>query len=125
MNSNTAENVHIFVFVLVLSIAYCAPTIVAFKRQHPNRFVIAAINLIGGMTGFLWVMTLIWAFQKVHVSETGNNGGESGLNIVVNDPVRVAVARDKPAQLSELKALLEAGEITDQQYQKIKAEILG
>lgn len=119
------DTAFLIIGMIVLALGYCAPTIVAFKRRHPNRFVVAAVNLVGGMTGFLWVMTLIWAFQRVHVSETGTNGGESGLNIVANDPVHVAVARDKPAQLSELKALLDAGEITAEQYAKVKAEILG
>ncbi len=119
------DQVFTLLFVAVFMMAYCLPTIVAFRRQHPNRFVIAAVNLVGGMTGFLWVMTLIWAFQRVHVSEAGSNGGESGVNLVANDPVLVAIGRDKPAQLSELKALLDAGEITAEQYEKLKAEILG
>lgn len=119
------DTAFVVIGMIILAVGYCAPTIVAFKRQHPNRFVIAAVNLVGGMTGFLWVMTLIWAFQRVHVSEAGSNGGESGLNIVANDPVHLAVARDKPAQLTELKALLDAGQITAEQYAKVKAEILG
>jgi len=119
------DTAFVVIGMIILAVGYCAPTIVAFKRQHPNRFVIAAVNLVGGMTGFLWVLTLIWAFQRVHVSETGSNGGESGLNIVANDPVHVAVARDKPAQLAELKLLLDAGELTMDQYQKLRAEIIG
>jgi hypothetical protein len=77
------------------------------------------------MTGFLWLLTLIWALQKAHVSDTGNQGGESGLNFVANDPLRVAVSRDKPAQLAEVKTLLDAGEITSEQYETMKAELLG
>lgn len=57
-------------FVLAFMMAYCAPTIVAFQRRHPNRFVIAAVNLVGGMTGFLWIMTLIWALQKIHIANS-------------------------------------------------------
>jgi hypothetical protein len=44
---------------------------------------------------------------------------------VADDPVHVVVARDKPAQLIELKSLLDTGQITADQYEKVKAEILG
>lgn len=124
-SSHTEDILWLIFFILPLAVGYAAPTIVAFKRKHPNRYVIAAINLVGGMTGFLWIMTLIWAFRAAHISEVGSNGGESGINLVANDSVQVAVARDKPAQLSELKTLLDAGEITTEQYQKIRAEIVG
>ena len=56
--------------MIVMAACYCAPTIIAFRRGHPNRFVIGAANLFGGMTGFLWVMTLIWALERVHADES-------------------------------------------------------
>lgn len=63
------DNAFVIVSMVVMAACYCAPTIIAFRRKHPNRFVIAAINLFGGVTGFLWVMTLIWALQKAQIDE--------------------------------------------------------
>ena len=65
------DNAFVIVGMIVMAACYCAPTIIAFRRGHPNRFVIGAVNLFGGMTGFLWVMTLIWALQKIQIDETG------------------------------------------------------
>lgn len=115
-----------FLIILALVLlAYAAPTLVAFQRGHPNRYLIAAINLVGGMTGFLWVVTLIWAFRAVHLSPTGDDGGESGLDITINDPIRATLARDKPAQLAQPQELLEAGHIGQQEHARLRAEILG
>ena len=67
---------------------------------------------------------LIWAFRAAHLSTAGSDGGESGLNILVNDEVRTVVTRDKPAQLAELQSLLRAGNITADEHAILKAEIL-
>ena len=62
------DDAFVIAVMIIMAACYCAPTIVAFRRKHPNRFVIAAINVVGGMTVFLWVMTLIWALQKIHIA---------------------------------------------------------
>lgn len=116
--------VFLFFFIVLFGLGYILPTIIAFRRQHPNRWIIAAVNVIGGMTGFGWVMTLIWSLHAGHISPTGNNGGESGLNVIANDPVQAVVTRDKPAQLAELKSLLDSGGITEDEFARLKAEIL-
>lgn len=113
------------IILLVMVFVYAAPTLVAFRRGHPNRYLIAAINLVGGMTGFLWVITLIWALRAIHLSPAGSDGGESGLNIVANDPLRATLTRDKPAQLAELQALLENGHVSPEEHARLRAEILG
>ena len=111
-------------FLILFGLVYAAPTIIAFRREHPNRWVIGAVNLIGGMTGFGWVMTLIWSLRAGHISPTGNNGGESGLNVFANDPVQAVITRDKPAQLAELQSLLASGSVTADEFAQLKAEIL-
>ncbi len=51
--------------VSVIAIAvYFLPTIVAFKRSHRNRWIILLLNIFGA-TIILWVIALIWAFNKV------------------------------------------------------------
>lgn len=105
----------------VFIVIYLIPTIVAFRRGHPNRWVIALLNFFAGGTGLGWFGSLIWACGAVHKSETGNDGGESGLNLFVNDPRIVklenigpnAEAHGDPAQqLARLKQLHDQGVIS-------------
>ncbi|MEO5807729.1 superinfection immunity protein [Devosia sp.] len=81
------------VVLIVGLIIYVLPSIVAFKRQHPNRWIILAINLALGGTGIAWLGSLVWAFNAVHKSPTGSDGGESGINLFANDPVIVRTER--------------------------------
>jgi hypothetical protein len=128
----------VVVALLVVAIwaVYMIPTIVAFRRGHPNRWLIGVINICFGATGIGWLGSLVWACQAVHRSPTGNHGGESGLNIAVNDPVLVKVVNDESAstqradideiagKLSRLKALADQGAISMEEYARLKGCIL-
>jgi hypothetical protein len=79
------------IVVLLLAVGMCVlyvlPAIVAFRRRHPNRWAILVINIALGSTGIGWLGALVWAFNAVHrPDEPGrSHGGESGLNLFVND----------------------------------------
>src|ERR1700712_3530260 len=66
---------------------YIIPTLVAFHRNHPNRWLILAINVAFGATIIGWIGPLVWALNVAHRSNepNGSHGGESGLNIFIND----------------------------------------
>jgi len=104
------------------------PSIIAFTRRHPNRWLIFVINLFGGVTVLGWLLAILWACRALHksTSTTGSDGGESGLNPFVNDDVRVTnfVVNDAPAQLMQLKALLDARAIDKSEFEKLKSRIL-
>lgn len=115
--------------LLTCALIYILPSIVAFSRGHPNRWLIFAINIVFGGTGFGWLGSLIWAFGAVHRSPTGNHGGESGLNLFANDTVRVEArvqptllyAYSDPAdELVRLKRLFDAGAINEREYQSLR-----
>ncbi|MCQ2002362.1 superinfection immunity protein [Rhizobium sp. NRK18] len=122
--------------VIAIWSAYMIPTIVAFRRGHPNRWLIGVINICFGATGIGWLGSLVWACQAVHRSPTGNHGGESGLNIAVNDPVMVKMVDEVPAavqradvdeiaaKLSRLKALSDQGMISAEEYARMKGNFL-
>jgi len=77
----------------IAALIYMVPTIVAFRRNHPNRWLILALNLAFGGTVFGWVICIVWACQAIHLTDDpeGSDGGESGLNLFVNDIQRVRV----------------------------------
>ncbi|MBJ6718829.1 superinfection immunity protein [Bacillus sp. PR5] len=136
--------------VVILAVIFI-PTIVAFRRQHPNRWLIFVVNLAFGGTIVGWVAALVWAMHYAHISEDGSNGGESGINLFVNDPVNVRVDpsmnedqkialpisptnNPNPSKdhsdaetvnaLQRLKTLFESGAISAEEFTALKAPIL-
>ena len=72
---------------------------------------------------------MVWACRALHksTSTTGSDGGESGLNLFVNDEVKVRnlVVNDAPSQLAQLKALLDAKAINKREFEELKSRIVG
>lgn len=141
----------IAVIVIILAFIFI-PTIVAFRKQHPNRWLIFVINLAFGGTIVGWVAALVWALHYAHISEDGSNGGESGINLFVNDPkpIRIEPALNTDGTspkaelaanssvlsgtphddasavetLRRLKTLFESGAISSDEYTALKSPIL-
>lgn len=49
------------ILTLVVLVAYCAPTLTAFRREHPHAGVIAVLNLALGWTIVGWAVAMGWA----------------------------------------------------------------
>lgn len=125
-------------FYLCMGVIYIIPAIVGFVSSHPNRWLIAVINLAFGGTIFGWFGTLIWACSVVHRSEEGSHVGESGLNLFVNDPVQLQLmpplevtpskyeksADNLSKHLLQLKQLKAQQLITDEEYEVLKRNLL-
>lgn len=120
----------ILMLLLIAAAIYLIPTFVAFSRGHPNRWVILIINVVFGGTGLGWLGSLVWACSAVHRGSTGNHGGESGLNLFANDPVKIQVeaggyfpstAHDPGDELVRLKQLFDAGAIDEAEYHRLRA----
>jgi len=86
---------------LIGGIFYLISSIVAFSRGHPNRWLILALNIAFGGTGIGWLGCLVWALHAVHITTDpeGSHGSESGLNLVANDPVRIAFDPAPPTSI--------------------------
>ena len=120
------------VISLIATLLYMIPTIVAFCRTHPNRWLIAVVNITLGGTGIGWLGALVWACSAAHLSATGNNGGESGLNLLVNDTKRVKIEpmsrqadfENISAQLLRLKRLRDDGALTAEEYNDLKRPLI-
>lgn len=128
------------VVVLVLFI----PAIIAFRRQHPNRWLILAVCAFLGGTGIGWAVALVWALRAAHLPNDGARsvGGESGLNLFANDVKRVMVSSsdngnlgapsdgkstavdDALMRLERLEKLRAAGQIDESEFQRLRAAAL-
>jgi hypothetical protein len=135
------------ILVLLLAVGMCVlyvlPTVIAFRRRHPNRWAILVINIALGSTGIRWLGALVWAFNAVHrPDEPGrSHGGESGLNLFVNNPKDVClvgmphVAGDAglsgpPSALAVVQELERLGRlraescINQVEFERLKAAVL-
>ena len=43
---------------------YFLPAIVAIRSNHPQRGAIFVLNLLGGFSGILWIVAMVWACIK-------------------------------------------------------------
>ncbi|WP_062014882.1 superinfection immunity protein [Aureimonas sp. AU4] len=128
---------------LVVLLIFAIPSFVAFRRHHPNRWLILAVNIGLGGTGIGWCVALVWALRIVHLpgDANGSRGGESGLNLFANDIRRVRVepsmhgaARRHEGtppssgaalhQIERLRQLLDAGHIDQAEFAQLKAAAL-
>lgn len=148
MDSTTTSDAQVGgVVLLCLSVVviFFVPSIIAFLRRHPNRYAILVVNFVFGGTGFGWLGCLIWAFNAVHLptDRQRSRGGESGLNLFVNDPRLVHVVStsevvttppSRPrmrlsataaiAELDRLSRLHSAGHLSDAELAVLKQDIL-
>jgi Superinfection immunity protein/Short C-terminal domain len=123
----------VLILLLIVLIIYFVPTVVAFSRKHPNRWMIAVINIVFGGTGLGWLGSLVWALNAIHKSAEGSNGGESGLNLFVNDTKKIELTQipiqaqghdNVLEQLKKLKTLHEQGVLTDDEFAQMKKPLL-
>lgn len=117
---------------LIAGIIYIIPSIVAFRRNHPNRWIILVINLAFGGTIIGWGIALVWAMRAAHRVGSAGSGGESGLNLFVNDVKKIQVVEPPPLpqtsvaqELERLHGLLTRGAISQVEFDDLKAKLLG
>jgi hypothetical protein len=117
------------VFFLIIGFFYVVPTFIAFRRNHPNRWPILLVNVVFGATILGWGIALAWALRAVHRPGSASNGGESGLNIFVNDVRKVRLVEPAPhaavsEELERLHQLLLRCAISQAEFETLKAKLL-
>jgi len=118
--------------LLIAGIIYIMPSIIAFRRNHPNRWIILVINIAFGGTIIGWGIALVWAMRAAHRTGSASSGGESGLNLFINDVKKIQVVEPPPLpqaslshELERLHALLVQGAISQTEFDGLKAKLLG
>ncbi|WFU81325.1 superinfection immunity protein [Bradyrhizobium sp. CIAT3101] len=131
-DSHTDDLIFLAIFFLTIGIVYIAPSIVAFRRNHPNRWIILVINVVFGGTILGWGIAMVWAMRAAHRIGAVSSGGESGLNLFVNDVRRIQIVDPPPLpqtstaqELERLHDLLVRGAISQVEFDSLKAKLLG
>lgn len=131
-DSHTDDLIFLAIFFLIIGIVYIAPSIVAFRRNHPNRWIILVINVVFGGTILGWGIAMVWAMRAAHRIGAVSSGGESGLNLFVNDVKKVQIVDPPPLpatspvqELERLHDLLVRGAVSQVEFDSLKAKLLG
>lgn len=117
--------------LLIAGIIYILPSIIAFRRSHPNRWIILVINIAFGGTIIGWGIALVWAMRATHRVGSASSGGESGLNLFINDVKKIQVVEPPPLpqtslsnELERLHGLFVKGAISQTEFDGLKAKLL-
>jgi len=120
----------LFIFVF----PYFLPTIIAVVRRKSSAVGVFFLNLFLGWTVIGWIGALIWAQSSDRIPAPTvivNNPPpppppthttHSYTNVTLRKPVS---QQEKIDQLKQLKQLLDEGVLTEAEFNRQKAEILG
>ena len=51
---------HLILFAVIIAVGF-VPAIIAFARNHAQKWIVLALNVILGWTGVGWIAVLVWA----------------------------------------------------------------
>ncbi len=95
--------------ILIGVLIYFLPSIAAYSNKKRSMDAIVALNLLGGWTGILWLISLIWAMSKdAPVAEVK----------IQNTTASVGT------ELEKLLLLKEKGVLTEEQFNTHKNTLL-
>lgn len=130
-----------WLLILIVFPLYFLPVIIAKTRKNPSTTGIFILNFFLGWTFIGWIAALIWAFSSapkqsptVIVNNTTQaysqeyNAPKPDLTkqIQPEEPSTKQIThQDKIEQLRQYKQLLDEGVITNEEFNKQKAGILG
>jgi Superinfection immunity protein/Short C-terminal domain len=124
--------------MFLLLFPYFLPTIIAVLRRKTSAVGVFFLNLFLGWTFIGWVGALIWALSADRQPTIIVNNAPSSAppppfsppppphnytNVTMRKPA--ATQQDKIDQLRQLKQLLDDGVLTETEFNRQKAEILG
>lgn len=123
----------LFWLAAIVGIVWIAllPTIFAFRRSHPHRWLILVINVLFSATGIGWIIALIWALNSLPFTDDFH-GRLGTVRLETREPLLVAQtaqptrspADDAADQLQRLKQLHAQGALTDEEYARARRPLL-
>lgn len=70
----------LLIFLLLLPIGFL-PTIIAIKKDHPQKVAIILVNIFGGaFWGIGWFIAIVWVFMKPRNNQVIINNDTSSAN---------------------------------------------
>jgi hypothetical protein len=130
-----------FLILLLFIPFYFLPAIIAKSRKNPNTTGIFILNLLLGWTVLGWIGTLVWAFSSgpkptptvvvnntsqlyspAYKAERPDVPQQTHLNTTTTKEI---TQQEKIDQLRQFKQLLDEGIITNEEFERQKAAILG
>lgn len=101
------SNTYFFAIVLVAFSLYMLPSIIALaKRNHRTKVIL--FNIFLGWTIVMWIISLVWACKRDAVAPTTLAAGVSSAD-----------------ELKKYKELLDAGVISEAEFEEKKNRLLG
>lgn len=117
----------IVAMALILTVVF-VPTIIAFRRGHPNRWLIFVGNFILGGTGIGWFVMLIWAVQELEDAPDDDEAGPCPAPLPNTEPTIFAATKadteDATRRLKRLKVLFDDGVLSADEYAALRKPLL-
>jgi Superinfection immunity protein/Short C-terminal domain len=126
--------------LVILIVPYFLPTIIAFARKKDSAGGVFALNFFLGWTLIGWVACLIWALSDSRTTVIVNNNGpayppatgpafqptthQTNPTWRPSNP-KTTSSQEKIDQLRQLKQLFDEGALTEEEFNRQKASILG
>lgn len=64
MGSFTIYHAVILVLIALILAIYATPGFIAYRRRHPSRHAIIAVNVLFGWSVIGWAVALVWALKR-------------------------------------------------------------
>lgn len=106
--TESAKGPGIFPFVLVFLALYFLPSIIALIKRN-RRTKVILFNFFLGWTFVMWIISLVWACKKEEKK----------------DETVIATGISTAEELKKYKELLDAGAITEEEFEDKKTQLLG
>lgn len=107
-NSGGPSVTLIITYAIILISLFFLPSILAFKKKHPQKVPILLVNIFAGaIFGIGWVIALIWVFIKPN-----------------NDQAQSSTPVDASNEIEKLHELKEKGILTQDEFDLKKKALL-
>lgn len=119
----------IFVILVLSMLAlYFLPSIIAIMRQHPQKWLLIALNVFAGWTGFFWIGLLIWSLwpkEKLIAFQNGQGWGPYQAHDQTQSFSGSASTTASPAEtLAQLARMRDQGTLTEDEFTKAKERLI-